>query len=428
VIVANKPGLPLVSASLRISAGGSLDPRDKAGLATMTADIATRGTKTRSATEIARQIESLGASLDASAGVDATAVSISSRSDKAADVFAIMADVVQNPAFAQEELDRAKQETLDGLMVSLRQPSTVGGYAMTRALYGAGPYGGTPTPRSITALKQTDLATFQSTWWRPDNAILVITGDVTPDQGFAMAEKALGGWPKPAAALPAAAASANTAAPAPRAIAIDIPKAGQAAVLLGGIGPSRTADDYFPTLLAANVIGGGYSARLNAEIRIKRGLSYGAFASFGGRKASAPVTGSGQTRNDAVPEVIDLMSGEFARLGSEPVPPAELDARKAVLIGGFGRSVETTGGLAGQLSALAQFGLPLDKLQTYSSDIAAVTADQVEAAAKAYFDPAKAVLIAVGDAQIFWDKIKDKREGFQRIGIDKLNLDSATLK
>ncbi|HEV7690604.1 MAG TPA: insulinase family protein, partial [Hyphomonadaceae bacterium] len=135
VIVANKPGLPLVSASLRIGAGGSLDPKDKSGLATMTADIATRGTKTRSATEIARQVEVLGASLDASAGVDATGVSFSSRSDKAADVFTIFADVVQNPAFAQEELDRAKQETLDDLMVNLRQPSTVGGYAMTRSLY-----------------------------------------------------------------------------------------------------------------------------------------------------------------------------------------------------------------------------------------------------------------------------------------------------
>jgi zinc protease len=412
VIVANKPGLPLVSASLRIGAGGSIDPGDKAGLATMTADIATRGTRTRSATEIARQIESLGASLDASASVDATAVSISSRSDKAGDVFTIMSDVVQNQAFAQEELDRAKQETLDGLMVSLRQPSTVGGYAMTRALFGAGPYGGTPTPKSITALKQADLSAFHSTWWRPDNSILVITGDVTPDQGFAMAEKALGGWPRPATAAPELKTS-ESAAPAPRAIVIDIPKAGQAAVLLGGIGPSRTAENYFPTLLAANVVGGGYSARLNAEIRIKRGLSYGTYANFGGRKASAPVTASGQTRNDAVPDVIDLMTAEFARLGSEPVPAAELDARKAVIIGGFGRSVETTGGLAGQLSALAQFGLPLDKLQSYSSDVAAVTSEQVQAAAKAYFDPAKSVLIAVGDAQLFWDKIKDKREGFE---------------
>jgi zinc protease len=427
VIIANKPGLPLVSASLRIGAGGSLDPKDKAGLATMTADIATRGTKTRSATEIARQIEVLGASISASASVDATGVSFSSRSDKAPDVFTIFADVVQNPAFAQEELDRAKQETLDNLLVSLRQPSTVGSYAMTRALYGAGPYGGTPTPKSISALKQADLVAFQTTWWRPDNAVLVVTGDVTPEQGFAMAEKALGGWPKPANATPDL-LPPKVGGAAARAIAIDIPKAGQAAVLMGAVGPARTAEDYFPTLLATNVLGGGYSSRLNAEIRIKRGLSYGTFAGFGGRKLSAPVTASGQTRNDAVPEVIDLMTAEFARLGSEPVPAAELDARKAVIIGGFGRSVETTGGLAGQLSALAQFDLPLEKLQTYAADVSAVTAEQVATAAKAYFDPAKAVLIAVGDAQIFWDKLKEKRPNIERLNIDKVNLDSANLK
>jgi zinc protease len=427
VIVANKPGLPLVSASLRISAGGALDPKDKAGLATMTADLATRGTETRSATEIARQIESLGAAIGASAGPDATDVSVGGRADKAADMFAIMADVIQNPAFAQEELDRAKQETLDGLMVQLRQPSAIGRFAMNRALFGDAPYGGTPSPKSISALAQADMTAFHDTWWRPDNAVLVIAGDITPEAGFALAEGALGQWTKPEAALAAAAPPAG-AAKSPVSIAIDVPKIGQAAVFLGHTGPARTDADYFPTLVANNVLGGGYSARLNAEIRIKRGLSYGASSGFSSRKATAPIVASAQTRNDAVPQVVDLMLSEFTRLGSAPIPANELDARKAVLIGGFGRSVETTGGLAGQLSALAQFGLPLDKLQSYSADVSAVTAEQAANAAKAYYDPGNASLIVVGDAQQFWNGIRGKREGFERLGIDKLNLDSATLK
>ncbi len=339
-----------------------------------------------------------------------------------------MSDVVQKPAFAQEELDRAKQETLDGLMVQLRQPSAIGRFAMNRALFGAGPYGGTPTPKSITALKQADMSAFHGAWWRPDNAVLVVAGNVTADEGFKLAEDALGAWPKPAAALAPAAASVAAAAPKPRAIAIDVPQIGQAAVFMGGTGPARTAADYFPTLVANNVLGGGYSARLNAEIRIKRGLSYGANSGFTSRKETAPIIASAQTRNDAVPDVVDLMAAEFTRLGSEPIPAKELDARKAVLIGGFGRSVETTGGLAGQLSALAQFGLPLDKLGTYSADIAAVTSEQAQAAARAHYDAASAVLIIVGDAKLFWDKVKDKRAGFERMDINKLNLDSATLK
>ncbi|HVY90543.1 MAG TPA: insulinase family protein, partial [Hyphomonadaceae bacterium] len=207
-----------------------------------------------------------------------------------------------------------------------------------------------------------------------------------------------------------------------------------AAVLMGVTGPARTDADYFPALVATNVLGGGYSARLNEEIRIKRGLSYGANAGLSARKQTAPIIASAQTRNDAVPQVVDLMTDEFKKLGTDPIPTDELEARKSVLIGGFGRSVETTAGLAGQLSALAQFGLPLNKLQTYSADVASVTAAQAQASAKALFDPAKANLVVVGDAKQFWDKtkdgagVKDKRSGFAKMNIKQLNLDSATLK
>jgi zinc protease len=115
-------------------------------------------------------------------------------------------------------------------------------------------------------------------------------------------------------------------------------------------------------------------------------------------------------------------------LGPPPIPEKELSARKAVIIGGFGRSVETTAGLAGQYSSLAQFGLPLDKLQTYSDEINAVTAEQAAAAAKTHFDPANATVVIVGDAAQFWDKVKDKRPGMERLAVSKLNLDSPTLK
>ena len=426
VIVASKPGLPLISASLRISTGSAFDPADKSGLASMTADLVTRGTKTRSATQIASEIESLGAAIGAGAGADATDVSISTRSDKAKEAFAIMADVVQNPAFASEELARAQRETLDGIELAMSSPRSVGSLAMTRALFGAGPYGGVATKKSVSALTTAQLSAFHAASWRPDASVLVIAGDITPEAGFALAESALGGWAKPTTP-PAPAVAAGAALP-PRALTIDMPKIGQAVVFLGRVGPARMADDYFPTVVANNVLGGGYSARLNAEIRIKRGLSYGANSGLTARKQPGPITALAQTRNDAVPDVVDLMVSEFARLGSEPIPANELAARKAVIIGGFGRSVETTAGLAGQYSALAQYGLPLEKLQTYSADINAVTAEQASAAAKAHYDPANATLIVVGDAAVFWDKVKDKRTGMERLNINKLNLDSSTLK
>ena len=427
VIVANRPGLPLVAADLRLAAGGSLDPADRAGLATMTADLATRGTATRSATEISREVESLGASLGAGASADASDVTVLTRSDKAKEILAVLADVAQNPAFQDEELERARQETLDGLTVSLRQPGTVGRYAMTRRLFGDGPYGKTPSPKSIAAMTRDDALKFHQTWWRPDNAILVITGDVTPEAGFKLAEEALGMWKKPESALPSVPAPASVAA-SNTPLLVNIPKIGQAAVLMGRIGPSRNAPDYFPTLVANDVLGGGYSARLNSEIRIKRGLSYGANSGLAARKQGAPIIAAAQTRNDAVPQVVELMSGELARLGTMPVPASEIESRKAVLIGGFGRSVETTGGLAAQLSALAQFGLPLERLQTFAADIEAVTPEQMATAAKTHFDPAQAALVVVGDAAVFGSKLKARYPKLEQISIDQLNLDSATLR
>lgn len=427
VIVAEKRGLPLISASLRIGAGSASDPANRAGLAGMTADVASRGTVTRSATAIAAEVESLGARLGSGAGADATDISIGGRADKADAIFAVMADVAMNPAFAQEEIDRARQETLDGLLVGLRSPATVGSIAMTRALFGDAPYGGVASPTSVQAITHEDMKALHAATWRPDNAVLVISGDVSANDGFALAERAFGAWTKPETALPAA-PNAAAGAPEARLIAVDMPQIGQAAVLMGLRGIARTDADFFPLLVVNDVLGGGYSARLNNEIRIKRGLSYGARAGISARRAPGSLIASAQTRNDAVPQVVDLMASELARLGSEPIPAAELEARKAVLIGGFGRSIETTAGLASQLSALAQFGLPLDRLSTYTADVAAVTAETAGAAARKYFNPATADIVVVGDASVFWRELTAKRANFERININELNLDSATLK
>jgi zinc protease len=431
VIVGSRPGLPLLSASLRLGAGSALDPAGQFGLATMTADLTTRGTTTRSATQIAQAIESLGADIGAGAGMDASDVSISTRSDKAGEVLAIMADVVMNPAFAQEELDRARSETLDGLKVSMRQPPAVANMTMTRVLFGAAPYGGVMTEGSVNALSRESVVAFHRDHWRPDDAVLVITGNVTPVEGFALAETAFGAWAKPArplAAKPDPDEIEGAASKGPTATVVDIPGIGQATVTLGQFGPARANDRFFPTLVANDVLGGGYSARLNAEIRIKRGLSYGARASLPARKARAGIVASAQTGNPDVPAVIDLMTAELKRLGAEPIPEAELNARKAVLVGSFGRSVETNAGLAGQLSALAQFGLPLDRLGAYSADILAVTAEQAAEAARSYYDPARASVVVVGDAQAFWTEVKRRLPNARRIDIDTLDLNKAELQ
>ena len=427
VIVAPNRTLPLISADLRVASGSAVDPRGRAGVARITADLQPRGTQTRSATDIARQIESLGAGLSAGAGVDSSAVSLQTRSDRAEEAFAVFADVVRNPAFAGEELERARQQSLDGLQVALSEPGSIASMAMTRAIYGETPYGAVTSANTLQAITTEDARSYHRTHWRPDNAVLVITGDVSAEEGFALANRHFGYWASPPEPRPVA-PNADAWAAAPRTIVIDLSQTGQAAVAVGMRGVARQHEDYFPLLVANNVLGGGYSARLNNEIRIRRGLSYGAFSSLGARMAPGPIIASAQTRNDAAVQVFELMRTEIARIGTELTPPAEMSARKAVLIGSFGRSVETTSGLAGQISTLALFGLPPEQLNTYVGDITAVTPEQARDAARRYFTLNQADVVVVGDAQHFYSGLRRVRPNAERIPVGELNLDREALR
>ncbi len=426
VIVAPNHQLPLLSASLRIASGDAADPRDRAGLATITAALLTQGTASRNATRIASQIESLGAAVGGGSGPDSSAVSLQTRSDRAEQAFAIYADVVRNPAFAQEELDRVRQQSLDGLQVAMSDPGSLADLAMVRAEYGDAPYGLVASPRSLAAITRDEVVRYHSTYYRPDNAVLVISGDVTPEQGFALAERYFGDWPHPASAVPAR-PDASAYAASVRTIVIDLPGTGQAAVTMGLRGIARTDANYFPLLLANDVLGGGYSARLNREIRIRRGLSYGARSALSARMAPGPIDAQAQTRNDAAVQVYQLMAAEIDRVGDELIPADELNARKASLIGDFGRDVETTAGVAGQISTFALYGLPPERLSTYVADINAVTPEQARAAAAQYFDASRADLVIAGDAQVFYNNLRRVRPNAERIPATELNLDSATL-
>lgn len=427
VIVASKREVPLISAELRVLSGSSSDPAGRGGIASLAADVVTKGTKTRSATDIARQIESLGASLSASAGSDSSTVQIETRADRAADAFAIAADVVRNPVYAAQEVERQRQQTLDGLSVNLRQPGTVARTALARVLFGTAPYGSVSSPTSVAAIRREDIAAYHTAHWRPDNAVLVISGDVSPDDGFKLAERFFGDWAKPTTPL-AAEPNADEFAQTRRDVFIDLPKSGQAAVTYGLRGLARTDAEFFPALVANSILGGGYSARLNQEIRIKRGLSYGASSSLPERLAPAPIVAAAQTRNNAAVQVVDLMDAELARLGQAPIAANEIAARQANLIGSFGREVETTSGLADELTQLASFDIPLARLQSYVADVSAVTADQVQALAARVYDPKGASLVVVGDGAIVYNALKKKRPSLERIPIEKLNLDSATLQ
>lgn len=429
VLVATRPGLPLVSARLSFSAGTADDAAaGKAGVANFTASLLTQGTQTRTAPEIATEIERLGADIGAGAGVDFTNVFASSPANVFPQTMALMADIVRNPAFTAEDLEREKTQTLNGLRVQLAQPGPVAGLAAARAVFGEAPYAvpGSGTPTSIPSILREDLVAFHSGLYQPSNATLVFSGDITPDAAHALAEQAFGDWQ----ADPAAAPTADPAGPpvAPRVIVIDQPGAGQAAVVAAMRGVSRIDEDYFPVLVGNGVMGGGFSARLSQEIRIKRGLSYGAYSSLSAREDEGLLSASAQTRNDAVPEVAELILAEIGRLSASEATEAELAPRKATLVGSFGRALETVDGLGGLVAGLALAGLPMSDLATYDDDVNGVTPAQIQAAAARRLPPSNASLVIVGDASVFIEALRAKYPNVEVIPLSELNIDSATLR
>jgi zinc protease len=428
LVVVERHALPIVTAYMVADGGSSTDPAGRAGRAELTADLLTKGTPTRSATDVVREVETLGGAIGGDAVRDGMFLTLTVKSDQLAPAMDVFADVAMHPAFKPDELERARAQALDSLKVAYSEPGQLASMVSSRAVYGDGPYGkpADGTPNSLRAITPADLAAGYRAFWRPDQVTLVLTGDITPDQAETMARRLFGGWSKPGTPptpLPAAAAPAP-----PRTVVVDLPGTPQAAVVVARVTIARKDPRYYPMLVAQEALGGGYSARLNQEIRVKRGLAYGAGASFQARRSPGPLAASTQTKNATVPEVIGLIRGEMARMGTDLVPSVELDARKATLVGGFGREIETTDGLAGYLAGLVLQDVAPAEIGRYSSSVNAVTAEQVRAVAKELIDPAPASVIVVGDAGQFASGLQAKGIKAQVIPAAKLNLDKAALQ
>ena len=314
VIVVERKNMPLVSAALYIKNGGEIDPPQLSGVADMTASLLTKGTDRHSAPEIAEAIEALGGALDSGAGWDRSTASVGVMSTRFAPALSILAEVVRRPTFKDEEIERLRQQYLDDLQVALGDPGQLARYVTQRVVFGDAPYGHplSGTPESIARIKRADIVKLHATYYRPDNAILVIGGDITPAAAFQLATRNFGNWLKPRTPLlpaPASKLDALGAKPAnARVIVIDKPDAGQAAVFVARTGLRRTDPDYFRGIVANSVLN-GYSGRLNQEIRIKRGLSYGAGSSLDVRRDVGPFSASAQTKNESGAVVADLLLG-----------------------------------------------------------------------------------------------------------------------
>lgn len=427
VIVAKSTDLPVMNLQMVIRGGAASDPADRPGLAAMTANLASQGAGSRSAPEIAATLEALGANVGGGANADATTLFLSAPTASADAAGAVIADIVQRPTYAEAEVARSRTQAINGLRVNLRQPGPLANAVLARLAYGGSPYGApaSGTPESLQGLTRDQIVAYHDRWWRPDNAALIITGGMTPDQAFAYAEKTFGGWARPSGAAPTVGPRAG-AAPAPRIVVVDLPGSGQAAVAAAVRGPRRNDPAWYPLAVVNSVIGGGQNGHLFQEVRAKRGLSYGANSSLGSRVEDGLLLATTQTKNESAAQVVDLVLAEFDRLKTEAVTEQAVQDRETFITGNFSRQVETTAGLGGFLSDAVTYGLPLTEISRYADQINANTPATVQAAAQNVGSD-QAWVVVVGQASMFIDALRAAHPDLVVIPAAEVDLNSPTL-
>ncbi len=451
IIVVERKNVPLVSVNLMINSGASRESKKLAGLTDMTASLLTKGTKTRTATQIAEQTEFLGSGLGSGANWNTTNIGFQSTSDKVNEMMAIMADVVLNPTFPQSEIDLYKTQLLDNLTQRMTQPGSLASFAATRYTFGEHSVIG--TPETISEIKLNNLLVRFKDLFAPYNSTVILTGDISLNAAFTIVKQYFGKWKNPlnmqnnGDTIGISKLSyeqyrkSKIATPIlNRILIIDLPNSGQSAVTYSRrmrideagwkykTNAERDSATYFSASVANSLLGGGYSSRMNQEIRIKRGLSYGAGSSISWRWDGGNFSTRCQTKTVSAAEVAELTIKEIDRLINESATDAELTPRKNVVTGDFGRSFETNGGISGQIQDLLTFGLDFNKLDSFAADTSKVTAEQVKDFA--LFNLKGGDIIIVGDYNDFKDDLA-KRFPNQKIDVIKateLDLNSDTLR
>lgn len=430
VIVISKRDVPLVAFNLVVKTGSEADPAGRSGLAQITAATLTQGTKRRTAEQIAQGVEALGATLQAEAGWDATTIDVSVLSSKLPQALEYVADMTRNATFAAAEVERLRQQTLDALRVEMGQPRSIAGFVASRVVYGNHAYGQSVggTVGSLEAIQRQDLVDFHARYYRPENSVLVFGGDVEPARAFELAQSMFGAWKGAKVDGATSAQAAPVTAIEPRVVVIDMPDAGQAAVVVARPGVRRVDPAAFPAMVANSVLGGGYSSRLNQEVRIKRGLSYGAGSAFDLRREAGPFLARAETKNESAAEVAGIIVDELNRLGTTDIAESELVPRKAALIGNFGRSLETSSGLVARVATLALYGQDLDEVNRYIGKVEAVTPAVMREFSGKQLAGTTASIVIVGDAKKFLEALKVRFAKVEVLPVDELDLDSTTLR
>jgi zinc protease len=406
VLYSERPGLPLVAANLVLHAGSGVNPADRPGLASMTARMLQQGTATRSALQIADRAADLGATLNSGAGRDTTGLSTRSLSRNFPDALELLADVALHPSFPQSEIERVRSERLTGIVQEKDDPFSLASRVLDAALYGpkhAYGYPDSGTTESIKAISRDDLEHFWKQNYFPDDAALVVTGNIKLATLKTLLEKHFGAW-KPGRPAPAAMGSPETTDA--KVILVDRPGAPQTTLVCFSMGLARSTPDYVPVEVMNADLGGLFSSRINMNLREAHGYTYGAGSFFNYHRTPGPFIVYSDVRTDVTAPATTEMFNELRRMRDTQLTPQEMalskDSIARSLPGRFERGTEA----AGSFADLFSYDLPLDYFSMLPGRINAVTIEQVQSVAQKYIHVDQMIVLAVGDRAKIEEEMK----------------------
>ncbi len=406
VVFVENARLPLVTYRLAFRTGDAHDPPALPGLTDILTGMLNEGTQTRTSRQIADEVARIGATLGAGAGSDNTTVAASALSQFDDEILELMADITLRPSFPADELELTKQNALQNLIAQRGQPSFLANEQVARVIYGRHPYSVvSATPESITAISRDDLVAFHARRFIPNNAVLVVGGDIRRDDALARIEALFGAW------QPGESEAAEFPAPPARRgrtlYLVDRPGSAQSNIVIANTAITRTDPDYFPMLVMHTVLGANASSRIFMNLREDKGYTYGAYTSLDARRAAGSFRATAEVRTPVTGESLKEFFYELGRIREELVTEKELLDAQNYLTGIFPIRLETLDGLIDQLIQIKMHKLPDDYLHTYRERVSAVTREEVLRVARLHVRPDHAAIVIVGDADALADEIKD---------------------
>lgn len=369
-------------------------------LAEATAELITEGAGSRSSEQVARDVETLGGRLTSSANDDYAELALSVVAENAERMMDLLGDVLLRPTFPESEVALYKRNRIQTLVVQRQDPAFLAGEQFDRVVFGAHPYAiSAPTPSSIDSLDREKISEFYNSNFAPGGSVAIVVGDFDASRMEMKAREVLAAWKQPQKKSTIASESLDFPRPAERRIyLVNRPGSEQADFRIGTLAVKRSNPEYFPLLVANSILGAGTGSRLFLNIRERKGYAYDVYSSVGGLRLAGTFYGGAETRTEVTARAIKEMLAEFDRLREVTVGPRELQGAKNYLNGLFSLSLSTQGGVAERIMQTRMFDLGRDYLEGYRTRIEAVTAEQVQEAARKYILSDRPTIVVVGDA------------------------------